>query len=142
MWFCTYTLSKCFYNKDNKLQMQRIVGIYKCLEKFIYVYRKGFNWYRQLRKVYQYKNWKYSENTVIYFYFYFVGVHVFYSAPKPYSGLRTILFHPTSTDHRFAVLFDQGMDVWLLPQNQDQVRGYRITPHVLVADYMYLSNLY
>lgn len=53
--------------------------------------------------------------------------------------MRTILFHPTSTDHRFAVLFDQGMDVWMLPQNQDQVRGQKITLHVLVVDY--LSNL-
>lgn len=54
-----------------------------------------------------------------------VDVLVFYSAPKPYSGMRTILFHPTSTDHRFAVLYDQGMDVWMLPQNQDQVRGQK-----------------
>lgn len=68
-----------------------------------------------------------------------VDVLVFYSAPKPYSGMRTILFHPTSTDHRFAVLYDQGMDVWMLPQNQDQVRGQKITLHVLVV--YHLSNL-
>lgn len=81
MWFCTYTLSKCFYNKDNKLQMQRIVGIYKCLEKLIYLYRKWFNWYRQLKKVYQYKNWKCSENTVIYFLFLFCWcVHMYFTA--------------------------------------------------------------
>lgn len=69
------------------------------------------------------------------------------SAPKPYSGMRTILFHPTSTDHRFSVLYDQGMDVWMLPQNQDQLKLLRSfkhnksTPKIQIMEWADLNHI-
>ncbi|XP_078312164.1 WD repeat-containing protein 11-like [Crassostrea virginica] len=47
------------------------------------------------------------------------------SGDKPYTGLKTLLFHPESKDHRFAVLYDQGVDVWLFSQSQDQLKLLR-----------------
>ena len=67
----------------------------------------------------------------VFYYFEINGMHVklkymIYSVPrsgdKPYTGLKTLLFHPESKDHRFAVLYDQGVDVWLFSQSQDQVQ--------------------
>ncbi|XP_062567423.1 WD repeat-containing protein 11-like isoform X2 [Saccostrea cucullata] len=43
------------------------------------------------------------------------------SGDKPYTGLKTILFNPSTRDHRFAVLYDQGVDIWLFSQFQDKL---------------------
>ena len=67
----------------------------------------------------------------MFYYFEINGMHIklkymIYSVPrsgdKPYTGLKTLLFHPESKDHRFAVLYDQGVDVWLFSQSQNQVQ--------------------
>ena len=52
--------------------------------------------------------------------------YMIYSVPRPadrsYTGLKTLLFHPESKDHRFAALYDHVVDVRLFSQSQDQVQ--------------------
>ncbi|XP_048744996.2 WD repeat-containing protein 11-like isoform X2 [Ostrea edulis] len=44
------------------------------------------------------------------------------SGDKPYPGLKAILFNPSTRDHFFAVLYDQGVDIWLFSQHHDKLK--------------------